>query len=183
MKTAPFTPTQFIDTTRSLGLRLTPEHIDYTTEAATNKIYERTWKERLFTFPWRPWKKYKYVAEPAIYITPIPCYPSPTLPPIYLCPTAFITAHPSFRNVIEKALEKIANAHIIYARLSGLNGWPQTARLYTREQGVTRPVSVEEWIKIEDEIGAAPGEMLVASLTRQPSENTRRVSAKGTKDE
>ncbi len=169
MKTAPFTPTQLAETLRALSLRLTPEHINYTIDAATTKITERSFRERLFTFPWRPWQKYKYLPQPAIYITPIPRYPSPVSPPIYLCRTAFITAHPSFRDQIEKALKETANARIIYAGLNRLSHWPPTARLYTHEQGVTRPVTVKEWIKITDEIGAEPGEMLVASFTRQPS--------------
>jgi hypothetical protein len=35
-----------------------------------DKIINRTWKERLFTLPWKPWTKTKVIKEPAIYETP-----------------------------------------------------------------------------------------------------------------
>jgi hypothetical protein len=35
-----------------------------------DKIVNRTWKERLFTLPWKPWTKTKIIKEPAIYETP-----------------------------------------------------------------------------------------------------------------
>jgi hypothetical protein len=32
----------------------------------TRKV-ERTWKERLFTCPWKPWQRFRYEPDPLIY--------------------------------------------------------------------------------------------------------------------
>ena len=51
------------------------------TNLTTNEITTRTWRERLFSLPWRPHKKYKWVQRPALYL---------------LTPTITVLAHPSF---------------------------------------------------------------------------------------
>lgn len=35
-----------------------------------DKVVNRTWKERLFSLPWKPWAKTKVIKEPCIYETP-----------------------------------------------------------------------------------------------------------------
>lgn len=40
--------------------------IYYTLNAVESHIENRTWKERLFTTPWKPFKKYKVIHTPAI---------------------------------------------------------------------------------------------------------------------
>ena len=39
----------------------------YSTHAMTEKEVKRTWRERLFSWPWRPGQKTKVVREPGIF--------------------------------------------------------------------------------------------------------------------
>lgn len=45
------------------GLRVVPNM--YISDVET---VERSWKERLFTFPWEPFKKYKEVYNPRVWL-------------------------------------------------------------------------------------------------------------------
>ena len=36
----------------------------------TGEEVRRTWKERLFTRPWRPWRKTKHISVPALFYVP-----------------------------------------------------------------------------------------------------------------
>lgn len=36
--------------------------------AVTSEEVDRTWRERLFSWPWRPWVRTKFVNKPAIYV-------------------------------------------------------------------------------------------------------------------
>jgi len=93
---------------------LPPLLIYYTTLAVHNQIVTRTWKERLFTTPWHPWKRYKLLSHPAIYSATIPslsllpvCRSTgrSTSPPISPQHRTFFIAHPALKNMIEQALK------------------------------------------------------------------------------
>ncbi len=42
--------------------------IIYSTNAVEKIVIERSWKERLFTLPWTPWKKTQIHLKPCIYM-------------------------------------------------------------------------------------------------------------------
>ena len=42
-------------------------HVYYSPNCVIHKTVKRTWKERLFTFPWNPWLATKICFEPTIY--------------------------------------------------------------------------------------------------------------------
>jgi DNA-directed RNA polymerase subunit RPC12/RpoP len=42
-------------------------NIQYSPHTYTYKTVNRSWKERLLTWPWRPWIKTKTIKEPGIY--------------------------------------------------------------------------------------------------------------------
>jgi len=82
-----------------------PFHIHYTPLSTKEETVTRTWKERLFTLPWQPWQRYKLQTQPAIYGVNLP---PPGLPGLLPSPdhqTITFIAHPSFKDVIEKALK------------------------------------------------------------------------------
>ena len=58
-----------IDKTVNAYDKIPPTHT-FSSFIYKDKIVNRTWKERLFTLPWKPWTKTKIIKEPAIYETP-----------------------------------------------------------------------------------------------------------------
>jgi hypothetical protein len=58
-----------IDKTVNAYDKIPPTHT-FSSFVYKDKIVNRTWKERLFTLPWKPWAKTKVIKEPAIYETP-----------------------------------------------------------------------------------------------------------------
>lgn len=81
-----------------------PLQIYYTSFATKEETVTRTWKERLFTLPWRPRQKHKIQSQPAIYIASLPCLNLAIFPQVSRQATTIIT-HPSFKDAIEKALK------------------------------------------------------------------------------
>lgn len=82
-----------------------PPQIYYTPFATKEETVTRTWKERLFTRPWRPLQRTKLQFQPAIYMVNLPPLGLPGLPiSSRRQPPTFI-AHPAFKDAIEKALK------------------------------------------------------------------------------
>jgi len=100
----------------------------------TEKIEQRTWKERLLTIPWRPLIKEKTVCYPAAYLIQEPeCmsvyFPRMTAPPglqnnyARHSGTTMLVCHPSLEKEI-KDLMGLSLADINLARLEKLYGSP-----------------------------------------------------------
>ena len=70
----------------------------YSTEALKTIYTKRTWKDRLFGWPWQPWKTSKEVKKPTMYLS--------TTDTSLLLNRKVIIAHPTFQAAIEKELDK-----------------------------------------------------------------------------
>ena len=71
-------------------------------------LIKRTWKDRLFELPWRPWESTRIGMEfvPGIYSIDIPSIPSTfSLHGARMPKHKFVLAHTSFENDIQEALE------------------------------------------------------------------------------
>ena len=70
-------PNNMLDVMKNMyhGIRVIP-----TINAMTSETVDRTKKERWWSWPWKPWKKTKIVARPAMYLvkadSTIYCHPS-----------------------------------------------------------------------------------------------------------
>ena len=101
----PLTYEQIADIITALPLPALPFHVYYTPYATKEETVTRTWKERLFTLPWRPWQKDKLQTQPAIYKANLPP-PGLPGPPIYTHrQTITFIAHPTFKDAIEEAVK------------------------------------------------------------------------------
>lgn len=60
------------------------------THCVEDQEITRSWKERLFSWPWRPWRKTKTIQVPAIYSVE-----NPSQGLFAVGPPRFFVAHPS----------------------------------------------------------------------------------------
>ena len=101
----PLTYEQITDIIAALPLPALPFHVYYTPYATKEETVTRTWKERLFTRPWRPWQRDKLQTQPAIYRVNLP---PPGLTGLPLSPrpqTITFIVHPAFKDAIERVLK------------------------------------------------------------------------------
>ena len=103
--THPLTYQQLLDTIAKLLPHIPSIQLYYTPYATKEKTIARTWKERLFSLPWRPWQRDNLQYQPAIYLVNIPSLPSLTLPHLPQRNATLFIAHPSFKHAIEKGLK------------------------------------------------------------------------------
>lgn len=75
------------------------------TIASGTKLVDRTWKERLLTTPWRPWKSKKEVTN---YL------PDPNA---YFINSRIVAIHPTTLNVLKNELEALGRKNSVGFRM------------------------------------------------------------------